>query len=147
MAFFKGQELYSIDSKGRVSIPAKMRKSLSPEAQDTFSLLRGHEECIVAYPMDEWKKYENKLEALNQFDPENRFFLRTLLLWSEDATLDAQQRIILPKKLLEFSGIDTKVMIIGMIDHIEFWNPETFENYMGGHSESFEDVSKKVMVK
>lgn len=147
MAFFKGQELYSIDSKGRVNIPAKMRKNISPEAQDTFNLLRGNDECIVAYPLDEWKKYEKKFEELNQFDPENRFFLRTLLQWSEEVTFDAQQRIIIPKKLLEFAGIDGKVMIIGMIDHIEFWNPDKFEEYMNKHSDTFEDVSRKVMVK
>jgi len=145
MAFFKGQEIYSLDSKGRVNIPVKMRKAMSPESQDTFTLLRGQEECIVAYPLDEWKKYEQKFSSLNQFIPENRYFLRTLLQWSEEVTLDAQQRIMLPKKLIEFAGLENKVMIIGMIDHIEFWNPEKFEEYMNRHETNFEDVSKQVM--
>jgi MraZ protein len=145
MAFFKGQEIYSLDSKGRVNIPVKMRKAMSPESQDTFTLLRGQEECIVAYPLDEWKKYEEKFSTLNQFVPENRYFLRTLLQWSEEVTLDAQQRIMLPKKLIEFAGLENRVMIIGMIDHIEFWNPEKFEEYMNRHETNFEDVSKKVM--
>lgn len=147
MAFFKGQELYSIDSKGRVNIPAKMRKSIQPEAQDTFTLLRGHDECIVCYPLDEWRKYEKKFEELNQFDPENRYFLRTLLQWSEEVSLDGNQRISIPKRLLEFAKIENKVIIIGMIDHIEMWNPETFDNYMKSFTDTFEDVSKKVMVK
>ena len=56
MSRFKGEETYSIDSKGRVNIPAKMRKSMSPDAGDTFVLTRGFETCIYAYPMDEWKK-------------------------------------------------------------------------------------------
>ncbi|MFP4369781.1 MAG: division/cell wall cluster transcriptional repressor MraZ, partial [Candidatus Kapaibacterium sp.] len=68
MAFFKGQELFSIDNKGRVNIPAKMRKALSPDANDTFIITRGTDKCIYAYPMDEWKKYEEKLENLNQYD-------------------------------------------------------------------------------
>ncbi len=109
MAFFKGQEIYSIDSKGRVNIPVKMRKAMSPESQDTFNLLRGQEECIVAYPLDEWKKYEEKFATLNQFVPENRYFLRTLLQWSEEVTLDAQQRITIPKKLIEFAGLENKL--------------------------------------
>lgn len=120
---------------------------MSADAQDTFNMLRGHDDCVVAYPLDEWKKYERKFEELNQFDPENRFFLRTLLQWSEEVTLDAQQRIIIPKKLLEFAGIDNKVVIIGMIDHIEFWDPDKFDKYMNTHSDTFEDVSRKVMVK
>ena len=51
-------------------------------------------------------------------------------MWSEEVKLDAQQRVTLPKNLLEFAGIDGKVAIIGMIDHIEFWNPEKFESYL-----------------
>lgn len=146
MAFFKGQESYSIDAKGRVNIPAKMRKSVSPDANDTFAVTRGVDKCIVAYPLDEWKNYESKFEQLNQYDSQNRYFLRTLLMWSEEVSLDAQQRIALPKKLLEFAGIEGKVKIVGMVDHIEFWNPEEFDKYLGGYSESYEDVAAKVMV-
>lgn len=145
MAFFKGQETYSIDNKGRVSIPAKMRKSISPEANDTFAITRGVDKCVVAYPLDEWRNYEEKFEQLNQYDPKNRYFLRMLLMWSEETNLDAQQRISIPKKLLEFAGIDTKVVIVGMVDHIEFWNPEEFEKYLQGHEESYESVAATVM--
>jgi MraZ protein len=147
MAFFKGQETYSIDNKGRVNIPSKMRKSISPDANDTFTVTRGQEECISAYPMDSWKKYEEKFEELNQYNPKNRYFLRKLLIWSEDVSLDSQQRITLPKKLLEFAGIENKVTIVGMVDHIEFWNPEKFEEYLNKHEESYEDVAATVMEK
>ncbi|MFP4543727.1 MAG: division/cell wall cluster transcriptional repressor MraZ [Bacteroidota bacterium] len=145
MAFFKGQELFSIDNKGRVNIPAKMRKALSPDANDTFIITRGTDKCIYAYPMDEWKKYEEKLENLNQYDSQNRFFLRKLLMWSDEATLDGQQRISVPKKLLEFAGIKNKVMIVGMVDRIELWDPEEFDKYLSEHDESYEDVAAQVM--
>lgn len=147
MAFFKGQEVYSIDNKGRVNIPVKMRKSISPDANDTFTVLRGQESCIAAYPLDEWKRYEQKLEELNQFHDKNRYFLRTLLGWSEEVTLDGQQRIALPKRLVDFAGIDSKVVIVGMIDHIEFWNPEKFEEYLSKFEETYEEVAAKVMVR
>jgi len=144
MAFFKGQETYSIDAKGRVNIPAKMRKSLSPEANDTFAITRGLDKCITAYPIDEWKKYEEKFSNLNQYDEKNRYFLRMLLMWSEETLLDGQQRITLPRKLLEFAGIEGKVMIVGMGDHIEFWDPSEFENYLNKHSEPYEKVAEQV---
>jgi MraZ protein len=146
MAFFKGQETYSIDAKGRVNIPAKMRKCLSPDAQDTFTVTRGTDNCIVAYPLDEWKKYEAKFENLNQYDEKNRYFLRTLLMWAEEVSLDGQQRITLPKQLLELAGIEKRARIIGMADHIEFWNPDAYDNYLNGHGESYEAVASKVMV-
>ncbi|MFP4529448.1 MAG: division/cell wall cluster transcriptional repressor MraZ [Candidatus Kapaibacterium sp.] len=145
MAFFKGQETYSIDNKGRVAIPAKMRRSISPDANDTFAVTRGVDKCVVAYPLDEWRNYEKRFEELNQYDAKNRYFLRMLLMWSEEVGLDGQQRISIPKKLLEFAGIAGKVHIVGMVDHIEFWSPEEFESYLSGHDESYEDVAAKVM--
>jgi MraZ protein len=147
MAFFKGQEQYSIDNKGRVNIPAKMRKSISPEANDTFTITRGLEDCVVAYPLDEWKKYEEKFVSLNQYDPKNRYFLTKILQWAEDVSLDGQQRVTISKKLLDFAGIENKVVIVGMVDHIEFWNPDKFEAYLNRYDESYEDVAATVMVK
>lgn len=146
MAFFKGQETYSIDAKGRVNVPAKMRKSIAPEANNTFTVTRGQDNCVVAYPLDEWKKYEAKFENLNQYDKKNRFFLRMILMWSEEVTLDPQQRICIPKKLVDYAGIDKKVMIVGVGDHIELWDPEKYEKYMKEFDESYEDVAAKVMV-
>lgn len=147
MSFFKGQETYSIDDKGRVNVPTKMRKSIAPEAADTFVLTRGVDKCIVGYPMNEWRKYEEQFAKLNQYNEKDRFFLRMILSWSEEVEMDAQQRVSLPKRLIEFAGIDKKVTIVGMIDHIEFWQPEEFERYMGGQSESYEDVAARVMTK
>ncbi len=147
MAFFKGRENFSIDSKGRVNIPAKMRKSISPEANDTFVVTRGIDKCIVAYPLDEWKKYEESFQKLNQYDDKNRFFLRVVLPLCEEVTLDTQQRILLPKHLLEYAEIEGRVLVIGMMDHIEFWNPDEYESYMSGYNIPYKDVAKEVMVK
>jgi MraZ protein len=147
MGFFKGQETYSIDNKGRVNVPAKMRKCIVPEANDTFILTRGVDKCVVAYPLNEWKKYEEKFATLNQYNDADRFFLRMILSWSEEEELDGQQRLSLPKRLMEFAGIEGKVTIIGMIDHIEFWQPEEFASYIGGHTQTYQEVSAHVMVK
>ena len=145
MAFFKGKELYSTDSKGRVNIPAKMRKSVSPDANDTFTVTRGLDGCIEAYPLDIWRIKEEHFEKLNQYNAENRFFLRKILMWSEEVSLDTQWRIMLPKKLLEFASIESKVVIAGVGDHIEFWNPEKYDEYMASKEEPYEDIAAKVM--
>lgn len=145
MPFLKGQETFSIDNKGRVNIPSKMRKCLSLEANDTFVVTRGTDNCVWAYPLDEWKKYEEKFESLNQYDEKNRYFLRMLLMWSEEVTLDAQQRISIPKKLLDYAKIDAKVTIVGMVDRIEFWEPAQFDTYLAKETETYESVAEKVM--
>lgn len=145
MGGFKGQETYSVDAKGRVNIPAKMRRVLEPEAQDTFVLTRGTDRCIVAYPLNEWRRYEERFAQLNQYDERHRFFLRMILSWCEEVELDPQQRISIPRRLLEFAGIESKVTIVGMMDHIELWNPEEFERYLAGFNESYEQVAATVM--
>lgn len=145
MSFFKGHEIYSIDNKGRVNIPVKMRKELSPQANGTFTITRGYGKCIAAYPKDEWQRYAESYKKLNQFNGEALFFLRTMLMWCEDVTLDAQQRIAIPQKLIEFADIENKVVIAGVMDRIEIWNPVEFEKYKNSYSESFEDVASKVM--
>jgi len=134
-----------MDAKGRVSIPAKMRKAISPEAGDTFVVTRGQDDCVVAYPMDEWKKYEDAFKNLNQYNEKNRFFLRMILMWSEESQMDGLQRITIPNKLITFAEIDKKVLIIGVGDHIEFWNPEKYDVYLKTFSESYEEVSAAVM--
>ncbi len=145
MSFFKGQETFSLDNKGRVNIPAKMRRALSPDANNTFVLTRGIDKCIVAYPLDEWKKYEERYARMNQFDEENRFFLRTILAWCEEVEVDAQQRIMISKKYLDFAALDNKVTVVGMIDHIEFWSPDEFERYLTGQGDTYEQIAAKVM--
>lgn len=145
MSFFKGQETFSLDNKGRVNIPAKMRKVLSPDANDTFVLTRGTDKCIVAYPLNEWKKYEERYAGMNQFDEENRFFLRTILAWCEEVEIDAQQRITIGKRYLDFASLEGKVTVVGMIDHIEFWNPDEFERYLNGQGDQYEQIAAKVM--
>jgi len=60
---FRGQYLYTVDSKGRVSIPAKLRKQISPEANDSFVMTKGGAMCIDVYPMDQWNILEDKLKS------------------------------------------------------------------------------------
>lgn len=142
---FKGQETYSVDEKGRVSVPAKIRKQLSPDADDTFVLTRGVDRCIVAYPLNEWKKYEERLMKLSAFQGEARSFLRSLLRWSEDVQIDRQNRIMLPKRLMDFAGITDRVTIIGMVDHLELWNPEELEQQVAEQERDFAQIAEKVM--
>jgi len=147
MSFFKGREIYSVDAKGRVNVPAKMRKSISPEALDTFVLTRGPDDdpCIFAYPLDEWRKFEESLKQLNLFNDQERFFLRTLLSWADEAVLDAQFRVMIPKMLLDFARIEKTVLILGAMDHLEIWNPELFESYISARKESYAAVAASVM--
>lgn len=147
MAGFKGQAAYSVDAKGRVAIPAKMRAVLNPEAKNTFTITRGFEKCVFLYPLDHWAKMESEMRELNMYNKESRNFLRTILMWADEVTLDAQGRIGIAKTLMEFAGISAggSALIIGSLDHIEIWDPETFDKYVSDHVDDYDSLAERVM--
>jgi MraZ protein len=145
MARFKGQAAYSVDAKGRVAIPAKMRSALTPEAQGTFTLTKGFEKCIYAYPQDEWKHKEEEYAALNRNNRNARHLVRMILMWAEEASLDGQGRISLPKALADYAGIGERALIIGSMDHIEIWDPTAFDDYLQEQTIDPETLAEQVM--
>lgn len=145
MARFKGQAEYSVDSKGRVAIPAKMRNALSPEANQTFTLTKGFEKCIYLYPLDEWKVREEQFAGLNTYQKEARHLVRMILMWAEEVSLDGQGRVSLPKALAEYAGIGDKALIIGAMERIELWDPDAFARYLEESPTDPEELAERVM--
>lgn len=145
MSSFIGSDLYSVDAKGRINIPAKMRKNLAPEANGTFIVTRGVERCVYAYPLDEWRVLENSLRSLNQFTEKDRLFTRTMLEWADETELDNQSRITMPRRLLEFAMIAKEALVIGVMDRIEMWNPEVKSEYDKRQTDSYEQIAEHVM--
>ncbi len=145
MARFKGQAEYSVDSKGRVAIPAKMRSALNPDAQGTFTLTKGFEKCIYAYPQDQWKIKEDEYSELNVNNRNARHLVRMVLMWAEEVSLDGQGRISLPKSLSEYADVGERVLIIGAMDRIEIWDPEAFTDYLKEQTIDQETLAEQVM--
>jgi len=143
---FKGEYEHSVDNKGRVAFPAKLRKALQPDAQDRFTLLRGLEPCLYLYPDNEWELVEEKLSKINSFTREGRTVKRNFLRFAEDLSLDKQNRIPLPTHLMEYAGIDGTAIFIGSGERIEVWSPEKLEEVDSNLSfESYQDLFEEVM--
>ncbi len=146
MPSFKGQYEHSVDKKGRVSFPAKLRKSLNPQAQENFTILRGLEPCLYIYPRDEWQKVEDQLSQINSFTKEGRTVKRNFLRFAEDLSLDNQNRIPLPSSLTEWAGIDGKAVFIGSGERIEVWSPQQLDDIDSELSfESYQQLFERVM--
>lgn len=137
--------MYAVDDKGRVNLPAKMRKYVSPETNDTFVITRGFEKCLFVYPVDEWNKLEHNLRNLSSYDPEHRRFIRALLELASESQLDGQARLSLPQELREYASIQNEVRIIGTLDKIELWNPAVYDEYRNSQPDSYETIAAKVM--
>ena len=145
MSSFKGSYIYSVDDKGRVSLPAKLRKCVSPEANETFVIIRGFERCLFIYPNDEWNKIESDLRKLSAYDSDHRRFVRTFLEPAIESQLDVQARISIPVELREYADIRGEARIIGALERIELWNPKIYDEYKQNHSETYESIASKVM--
>jgi len=146
MPGFKGQKKSSVDDKGRIAIPSKMRLSMSEEAQSTFVTTRGFEQCIFAYSLDEWMKIEDQIASLNPYDRKHRAFTRRFMRWAEEVKLDSKGRIGLQGSLIEYAGIEENILIIGSQSHIEIWNPKRFEEYLQAEESDYETLAAEVMV-
>jgi MraZ protein len=147
MASFLGMAKYTVDSKGRINIPAKMKKLMTPEANNTVVITRGIEKCIIIYPLDVWNELEKEFRKLNYFTNETRMFQRIWFMHASLQELDSQSRIVVPKELLEYSGIKSEVVIVGLLDKMEIWEPAEYNSYMDVSPEEYSNVVRKVMAK
>jgi len=145
MSSFKGQYNYTLDSKGRLNIPSKFRKSISPEANETFVMTMGLETCLFVYPLDEWNKIEERLRNLPMTQKNNRLFVRMMLSNAAESQLDKQGRISIPSNLVKIAKIEKDILIIGTLERIEFWNPDVFQRYLDEAGDSFENIAENIM--
>jgi len=144
---FKGKFLHSIDAKGRISIPAKLRKYITPNADNTFVMTQGNEKCIDMYPKDNWMVIENDLYKLDTFDISNANFVRLMLSNAHEDEMDSQYRILVPRQLLEFAEIKNEVIILGSLRKIELWNPEILKSHLENllSNKPFNQIAQEVM--
>jgi MraZ protein len=145
MATFRGSYQHSIDHKGRVSIPARFRRVLGGE-NDTVVVLRGLDACVWLYPLEEFQRFEERLRARPLGDEASRRFQRMLLVDSRDETLDAQGRVAIPSRLITHAQLDKDVLVIGLLDHMEIWNPDLFEQYLKSSNRTYEDIAGELLL-
>ena len=146
MPSFIGRYDYSIDHKGRLNIPAKFRRNIDPESQETFVITLGLEGCLFAFPLSEWSLIEEKLRELPLTQKRTRFFVRTLTSHASDSRIDSQGRITVSQKLLELAGISKEVIIIGVLGRIEIWAPDRYESYQKDFGMSYEEVAEDILL-
>lgn len=119
----KGEYSHSIDSKGRMIVPSKLREQLGV----SFVIARGMDRCLCAYPREEWEIYAKKLEELPTTSKNARRFVRAISSSAYDCEVDNQGRINIPQKLRDFAQITKDVVVVGVGDKAEIWSKELYE--------------------
>jgi MraZ protein len=144
---FKGTYHNSVDQKGRISIPAKFRDKTDSPTGEHYVIARGFEGCLYVYPQEAWVVVEEKLAGLKTLsDPRARFFIRSLLSNAADARIDKLGRIMIPQSLLELAGIRKDVIVRGVLDKIELWDPGNLKKYEEGQPDTYEDVARQLLI-
>jgi MraZ protein len=146
MATFIGDYICKIDAKGRVILPAAFKKQMPAAAMDKFVVKRDiFEPCLVLYPMDEWDRQNAIIRSkINPYNKEHSRFFRGFYKGTAEVVLDASNRLLLPKRLLDAAGIGSEVVLAGQDGKIEVWSRElydeqTVENY------DFASLAEKIM--
>lgn len=132
----KGQFNHSVDAKGRLIIPTKLREKLG----ETFVVTKGLDGCLYGYPDAEWEAFEEKIKQLPMQNKKARATKSFFISSAVDCELDSQGRILLPQTLREFAGITKEVAIVGNIERIEIWDIEKWNERNLEIAEKMDDI-------
>jgi MraZ protein len=145
---FIGEFECKVDAKGRIMLPVGLKKQISPAAQEKFVLNRGFEKHLNLYPMDEWQKISAEVNKLNLYVAKNREFLRRFNNGATEIELDNTSRLLLPKKMMEYAGMDKEVVLFAYANRIEIWSKEAYDKLISEDSgEDFASLAEEVMGK
>ena len=113
-----GEYEHTLDAKGRISMPAKLRKDMG----DTFILTKGLDGCLFAFSQEEWLNFETKLKSLPLSDKNARNFVRFFLAGATECEIDKQGRFLIPMNLREAASLEKEAVIIGVGTRLEIWS-------------------------
>jgi MraZ protein len=129
-----GTHSYTLDPKGRISLPARFRDVLS----DGAVLTLGQDGCLFCFPRAEWEERAGEVRDLPLSDPESRAYARMFFGKAESVELDAQGRLLVPQRLRNEVGIRKEAVVVGVFDRMEIWDRETHERYETGHGGAYQ---------
>lgn len=141
-----GEYYCKLDSKGRFSLPAGLRKQLPTDQQNNFVINRGLDQCLVLFPEDVWHAELAKIRSQNQYVAKNRAFTRMFLNGASPVTLDGNARVLVTKRLMQHAGISKEIVLLGQIDRIEIWAKQAYEDWCMNPGYDFERLAEEVML-
>ena len=118
-----GEYEHSLDAKGRLIMPAKLRADIG----EKFILSKGLDGCLFAFSMQEWNNFEEKLKSLPLSDKNARSFVRFFLAGATECEIDKQGRFLIPNNLRVIANLEKEAIIIGVGTRLEIWNKEKWQ--------------------
>ena len=140
-----GEYECKVDAKGRLLVPAGLRKQFSPEAEGKLFVKRGIEKCLELYQKHDWESVSEKVSSLNQFVKKNRIFARKFISGATQLELDSVGRINLPNGLLEYAGVEKELVLFAYGNKIEIWDKAVYDAELYMSDNDFAGLAEEVM--
>ncbi len=137
---FRGRYEHTIDSKGRISIPAKFRETLDKKYDDRL-VITNYDQCLIAFPNEEWSILEEKARGLPLLKKEVKTFLRFFYSSGVDCVVDKQGRLLIPQTHRDYANLQKDVVLVGVGNRIEIWDKQRWAEEYQKSQESFEQIS------
>ena len=148
MVDFLGEYEVTLDVKGRFLLPAGFKKQLGEDRPGQFVINRGIEACLSLYPMQSWVPIFAEVSKLNEFDPKVRQFRRYFLNGATHLEVDSAGRLLIPKTLMEYAGLEKDVVLVSAVNKIEIWDKSRYMKFFESFSpESYSELANEVMNK
>jgi|SRR5690554_971885 MraZ protein len=142
--FFGSYEL-NVDGKGRFQLPSSFRKQMPDNSSGRFVMTRGMEKCLSLYPEENWRVLEKRVRSLNEFNPKVRLFKRLFFGGITLMEPDTAGRLLIPKQLLEYAGIEKEMIFFAQGDKIEIWDKETYNKLFEEESGNISALAEEVL--
>ena len=142
---FYGEFAHSIDNKGRLILPSKIREVAKANFVEKFYVTRGLDKCLFMFSEEEWKAVEQKFKTMSFTKTDARKFNRLYFSGAVEVVADKQGRILLPTYLKDFAGIKKDVVIIGVSNRVEIWAKDQWQEFYQSNLESFEETAEKLI--
>jgi len=123
---FRGSSFHTIDPKGRIIIPSRFRDLIRVNGGDGAMVSR-MDNCLVAYPFDEWRKIEARILAQVEKGESMRRFRRVFIGGAFECPCDAQNRVLIPPSLRQYAGLEKDIVLVGVLDHFEIWSKDNWD--------------------
>ncbi len=137
---FMGEFNHTIDSKGRLIIPAKFRAALGPK----FVITRGMDQCLAGYPLSEWEELEAKLAQLPTTKKNVRRFVRFMYSAAQEAEFDKQGRVNISPTLLNYAQLSKQCVVVGVATHFEIWDQVSWQDDQQAAAADFAAVAEEI---
>lgn len=135
-----GEYEHTIDSKGRLIMPAKLREDMG----DKFIITKGLDGCLFGFSQTEWNNFEEKLKTLPLTNKNARDFVRFFLSGAMECEVDKQGRFLISSNLREYATLEKETMITGVGTRIEIWNRDKWKKYNSEENISADQIAENM---